>query len=180
MDVPDAPIKVTTDKGGEFANLQGALPDGKLVHVTKQANDKNAISIVDRSIQTLKKDLAAEIADEGGRWDSKLEAVTNSYNARPHSATIVAPDDVTENGPAYFKLLQKNAANFVINQSQTVAKTAQLREAGAFRVSQPSARSFNPQWSDKAYNLKNVKGDQVTNTSNNSYLLNTHAGGTKG
>jgi hypothetical protein len=59
----------------------------------------------------------------------------------------------------------------VINRSQTVAKQTQLREAGAFRVSEPNARSFNPQWSDKAFTLKNVKGDQVTNTSGKSFLL---------
>ena len=59
----------------------------------------------------------------------------------------------------------------MVNQSQTIAKQTQLREAGAFRVSEPNARSFNPQWSDKAFNLKSVKGDQVTNTSNNSFLL---------
>ncbi len=171
VDVPAGPIKVTTDKGGEFSNLEAALPDRKLIHVAKQANDKNAIAVIDRGIQTIKKDISADIADGGGRWDEKIEAVTNSYNDRPHSQTIVAPGEVSENEVAQFKLLQKNAANFVVNQSQTVAKQTQLREAGAFRVSQPNARSFNPQWSDKSYNLKNVKGDQVTNTSNNSFLL---------
>ena len=39
VDIPDGPIKVTTDKGGEFSNLEAALPDGKLIHVAKQAND---------------------------------------------------------------------------------------------------------------------------------------------
>jgi hypothetical protein len=147
------------------------MPDGKLIHVAKQANDKNAIAVIDVGIQQIKKDIAADIADEGGRWDSKLEGVTNAYNDRPHSATVVAPGEVSENKVAQFKLLQKNAANFVVNRSQTIAKQTQLREAGAFRVSEPNARSFNPQWSDKAFNLKHVKGDQVTNTSNKSFLL---------
>jgi hypothetical protein len=171
VDIPDGPIKVTTDKGGEFSNLEAAMPDGKLIHVAKQANDKNAIAVIDVGIQQIKKDIAADIADEGGRWDSKLEGVTNAYNDRPHSATVVAPGEVSENKVAQFKLLQKNAANFVVNRSQTIAKQTQLREAGAFRVSEPNARSFNPQWSDKAFNLKHVKGDQVTNTSNKSFLL---------
>jgi hypothetical protein len=139
--------------------------------VAKQPNDKNAIAVVDRGIQTIKKDIAADIADEGGRWDQKIEDVTNSYNDRPHSQTIVPPGEVAENEVAQFKLLQKNAANFVVNRSQTIAKQSQIKEAGAFRVSEPNARSFNPQWSDKAFNLKSVKGDQVTNTSNKSFLL---------
>ena len=117
VDIPTGPIRVTTDKGGEFSNLESALPDGKLIHVAKQANDKNAIAVIDKGIQTIKQDIAADIADEGGRWDEKLNAVTNSYNDRPHSYTIVPPGEVSENRVAQFKLLQKNAANFVINRS---------------------------------------------------------------
>ncbi|CAE8640671.1 unnamed protein product [Polarella glacialis] len=115
-----------------------------LVHVAKQPNDKNAIAVIDRCIQTLKKDISADIADEGGHWDQKIEAVTKSYNDRPHSQTIVPPNDMTDSRFAQFKLLQKSAANFVVNRSQTIAKQSQLREAGAFKVSEPSPRSFNP------------------------------------
>ena len=161
-------IKVTTDKGKEFTNLDD-VPG--VVHVAKEPNDKNAIAVVDRTIQTIKKDISADIADEGGRWDEKVDGVTTAFNSRPHAQTIVSPNEVATNEVAQFKLLQKNAANFVVNRSQTIAKQTQLREAGAFRVSEPNARSFNPQWSDKAFNLKSVKGDQVTNTSNKSFLL---------
>ena len=139
--------------------------------MAKQPSDKNAIAVIDRGIKTIKQDIAADIADEGGKWDEKLNDVTNSYNDRPHSQTIVPPGEVSENRVAQFKLLQRNAQNFVVNRSQTIAKQTQLREAGAFRVSEPNARSFNPQWSDKAFNLKSVKGDQVTNASGKSFLL---------
>ena len=159
-------IKVSTDKGKEFSNLD-ELPG--VVHVAKEPSNKNAIAVIDKNIQTIKKDISANIADEGGRWDEKVDGVTNAFNSRPHSHTIVAPNEVATNEVAQFKLYQKNAANFVVNRSQTIAKQSQLREAGAFRVSEPNARSFNPQWSDKAFNLKSVKGDQVTNTSGKSY-----------
>jgi hypothetical protein len=151
-----------------------------IVHVAKEPSDKNAIAVIDRTIQTIKKDIASDIIDEGGRWDQKVGGVTTAFNSRPHSQTVVSPNAVATNEVAQFKLLQKNASNFVVNRSQTIAKQTQLREAGAFRVSEPNARSFNPQWSDKAFNLKSVKGDQVTNTSNKSFLLNTHTGSPKG
>ena len=103
-------VKITTDQGREFANLEAALPDDKLIHVTKQPNDKNAIAVVDRTIQTVKKkDIAADIADDGGYWDEKLDGATKAFNARPNSYSTVPPDDVLGNKVADFKILQKNA-----------------------------------------------------------------------
>jgi hypothetical protein len=46
-------IKVTTDKGKEFTDLDEVMPG--VVHVTKDPKDRNAISLVDRGIQTIKK-----------------------------------------------------------------------------------------------------------------------------
>jgi hypothetical protein len=122
-------------------------------------------------IQSLKKDISADIADEGGKWDSKLEDVTDAYNSRPHSHTKVAPKDVEENGVADFKILQTNAKNYVINANQTVSRQTRLRESGAFRVAEPNSRSFNQQWSDTVFNVKNVKGDKVVNSSGKEFLL---------
>ena len=52
---------VTTDEGREFNTLEAALP-GQAVHRTKRPEDRNATAVVDRTIQTLKKDLAGEVA----------------------------------------------------------------------------------------------------------------------
>ena len=56
---------VTTDLGNEFATLDRELP--KAVHPTKRPEDRNAIAVVDRGIQTLKKDLATRVARKGGQ-----------------------------------------------------------------------------------------------------------------
>jgi hypothetical protein len=166
---PGKTIKMSTDKGLEFSNLGAAMAG--VVHVAKQPQDRNGIAVLDRGIKTIKGDLAAEIIDEGGNWDTHLESITNAYNKRPHSHTIVPPEDVIDNEVSQFKLLQKNASNFQFNNSQGVTKTAQLRDAGAFRISTPNKRSFNPQWSDKAFTLDSVKGDKVTDTDGNVTLL---------
>ena len=47
---------VTTDLGNEFQGLEAALPGGA-VHRQKDPTDGNATPVVDRAIQTLKKDL---------------------------------------------------------------------------------------------------------------------------
>ena len=45
---------VTTDQGNEFARLDDVLPEDA-VHREKSPQDKNAIAVVDRGIQSLKK-----------------------------------------------------------------------------------------------------------------------------
>ena len=56
---------VTTDLGNEFQGLEQALPDAA-VHRQKRPEDRNATAVIDRAIQTLKKDLAGRAAREGG------------------------------------------------------------------------------------------------------------------
>ncbi len=170
IDIPDGmQAKVTTDKGGEFVRLGQADPG--IVHVTKLPSDPNGIAVLDRAMQTIKKDISADLADGDHKyWDDALDPVVESYNDRPHSHTVVAPSQVENSKTAEFRLLQKNSAGFVINRSQTNARTAQLKEAGAFRAYEPTPRSFDPRWG-KAFNLKSVKNDVVTNTSGKEFAL---------
>jgi hypothetical protein len=171
IEIPDGMQgKVSTDKGGEFAKLGEADPG--IVHVQKSPSDPNGLATLDRAMQTIKVDLSADLADGDYKyWDDALDPVVESYNNRPHSHTVVPPSQVENSKTAEFRLLQKNAAGFVINRSQTNARTTQLKEAGAFRAYEPtSQRSFDPRYG-KAFNLKSVKGDVVTNTSGKEFAL---------
>eukprot|EP00439_Symbiodinium_sp_Y106_P020515 s10637_g2.t1 len=56
-------------------------------------------AVIDRAIQTLKKDLAGRAARDGGGWGDHVEQVTSAYNKRPHEAVHAAPEDV-EKQPA--------------------------------------------------------------------------------
>ena len=86
-------------------------------------------------MQTIKVDISADLADgDHEYWDDAVDPVVESYNNRPHSFTIVPPSEVENSKTAEFRLLQKNIAGFVINRSQTNARTAQLKEAGMFRA----------------------------------------------
>ena len=88
----DKNFVVTTDLGNEFATLDRELP--KAVHRTKRPEDRNAIAVVDRGIQTLKKDLATRVARKGGQWSDRFERAAGAYNARPHETVHGAPEDV--------------------------------------------------------------------------------------
>ena len=82
---------VTTDLGNEFATLDRELPT-EAVHQTKRPEDRNAIAVVDRGIQTLKKDLATRVARKGGQWSDHFQQTASAYNARPHETVHGAPE----------------------------------------------------------------------------------------
>jgi hypothetical protein len=53
------PALIRTDQGKEFASVAEASHD---IHQARDVRDMNGLSIVDRGIQTIKRDLAAEVA----------------------------------------------------------------------------------------------------------------------
>ncbi|CAE7181179.1 unnamed protein product, partial [Symbiodinium pilosum] len=122
-----------------------ALP-GSVVHRQKDPSDRNATAVINRAIQTLKKDLAGEVARHGGGWGDHVDEATEAYNARPHQAVTVAPKNVETMPAATFRVYQDNAAKFQHNKELTEGRKRRLEEAGAFRAPTNARRSFEPQY----------------------------------
>ena len=89
---------VTTDLGNKFATLDRELPENA-VHRTKRPKDRNAIAVVDRGIQTLKKDWPQGWRARAGSGATTSSGAAGAYNARPHETVHGAPEDV-ERQPA--------------------------------------------------------------------------------
>ena len=142
----DGNFVVTTDLGNEFATLDRELP-AEAVHRTKRPEDRNAIAVVDRGIQTLKKDLATRVARKGGQWSDHFERAAGAYNARPHETAHGAPEDVEKQPATEFRVLQDNADKFQHNKDLT-DRCVKAEDAGAFQAPTNAARSFNPQYGD--------------------------------
>ena len=136
---------VTTDMGNEFRGLEAALPGGA-VHRQKDPSDRNATAVVDKAIQTLKKDLAGMVARRGGGWGEHVDEAAEAYNARPHQAVTVAPEDVETMPTATFRVYQDNATKFQHNKKLTEGRKRRLEEAGAFKAPTNARRSFEPQY----------------------------------
>ena len=134
----DKNFVVTTDLGNEFAN---------------------AIAVVDRGIQTLKKDLATRVARKGGLWSDHFERAAGAYNARPHETAHGAPEDVEKQPATEFRVLQDN----------TDRRVKAVEDAGAFRAPN-AARSFNPQYGD-VQRLGAVDSTTVRSTEGRETLL---------
>ena len=75
--------------------------------------------MVNRGIQTLKKDLATRVARKGGQWSDYCERAAGAYNARPHETVYGAPEDVEKQPATEFRLLQDNADKFQRNNNLT-------------------------------------------------------------
>ena len=81
-----------------------------------------------------------------GGWAEHVENATEAYNARPHEAVTVAPEDVETMPAATFRVYQDNARKFKHNDELTRSRQRRLEEAGAFRAPTNAARSFQPQY----------------------------------
>ena len=81
---------VTTDLGNELASLDRELPEE---HRTKRCEDRNATAVIDRGIQTLKKE--------------------------PHETVYGALEDVERQPATEFRLLQNNVDKFQHNKDLT-------------------------------------------------------------
>jgi len=136
---------LTTDQGNEWKGIGDyALPQGT-VHREKEVQDRNAIAVVDRTIQTLKKDLAAKVARTGQGWATQLAGATEAYNERPHAAVHGEPADAEKPGVQRFFIDQDNADKFLHNRGLTIRRRAALKDAGAFRAPvYGESRSFRP------------------------------------
>ena len=77
----DQDYVLTTDKGNEFSTLQKTIGDA--VHWVKEPADANGLAVIDRSMQTLKKGLASEIAKKGGSFTTHFEKRFDNYNKTP-------------------------------------------------------------------------------------------------
>ena len=103
-------------------------------------------AVVDRGIQTLKKDLATRVARKGGQWGGHFERAAGAYNARPHETVHGAPEDVEKQPATEFRVLQDNADKFQHNKDLTDRRVKAVEDAGAFRADergeelQPSVR----------------------------------------
>ena len=99
------------------------------MHRTKRPEDRNAIAVVDRGIQTLKKDLATRVARKGGQWSDHFQQTASAYNARPHETVHGTPEDVEKQPATEFRVLQDNADRFQHNKDLTNRRIKAVEDA---------------------------------------------------
>ena len=158
---------VTTDMGGEFANLKG------IVHRTKDPASTNGIAVADRTMQTLKKLAVSRMASTDDNWNQALDKATDQYNKRPNPAVFGAPGDVAKHKIAQFFIADENAKHFIHNEKDTDRKANALKREKAFREAVSSGgRSFKPQYSSEVLPVTGLsQGRQYVESNGKQVLL---------
>jgi hypothetical protein len=149
---------IRTDKGREFA----ALDNEQHVHQTRDLRDTNGLAVVDRGIQSIKRDLAAEVGKtKGTKWASVAEKVVRDHNEQPNPAVFGPPDSVEKNPVQQFKVLQRNAEYYAKDAKNTERMKGAIEKAGYFREPIDNAgRSFRPSYGP-AQEVAKVESDYV-------------------
>jgi hypothetical protein len=129
------PKVISSDAGNEWRGpVQTLLDEKGIVHRTKEKADVNALAVLDRFVQTLKKRLAESLADKEGEWADRVPEVVRQYNASPHETLFdEAPQDLGESKVASFMNLQENARKLAHNQTLFKSRKQAVESAGAFR-----------------------------------------------
>jgi hypothetical protein len=139
--IPETPGVLSTDGGLEFSGAFAAELKKRGI-AQKLKDGTNAIAVVDRSIQSLKKTLARIMATQEGSWQKLLAQAVKAINNTPKEVLHhEAPADVLDNPEVSFMLLQDNARALRHNAELLKTRTARLEEAGAMRAPLP-AKSF--------------------------------------
>ena len=97
-DFDQFPIHMVTDRGLEFYNteVQKVFKNYGINHYSTPTRTKWKASMAERVIRTLKSRLQKYfVKSKTHKWIDVLPQVVNDYNATPHSAHGIPPQDVT-------------------------------------------------------------------------------------
>ena len=163
------PAFISSDKGAEFTGpVDEMLLEKNIIHRTKEdTHDMNALSLVDRSIQNIKKRLAESLSKEHGEWVERLPIVTKQYNNTQHPTIRGEPAEFNNQGHEVirFMALADNAEKLKHNQDLLVKRTKKLDNLAGFRVpiGAPKAfqRGFKQRYSSDVHLVKEIKGSVV-------------------
>ena len=144
------------------------LQEKRIIHRTKEdTHDMNALSVVDRGIQNIKKRLAESLAAQHGEWAERLAIVTKQYNNTQHPTIRGEPAEFNTEGHDVirFMALADNAEKLQHNQNLLVKRTKKLEDLAGFRVpiGAPKAfqRGFKQRYSSDVHLVKEIKGSVV-------------------
>ena len=161
---------ISSDAGPEYSRIDAILPEQAAHRAKVGAND---LSIVDRAMMSVKKDLGAVAARKGGDWDKNLPGVVQAYNSRDHEAVFGAPEDVELVPEQEFYVLKANADKFMQNRGQAERKMASIKESRTIRPPvDRGGRSFNPSYGDPV-KVRKVESDFVTTTGGKQFATKT-------
>ena len=145
------PLKVIShDQGNEWGGKVAKLLDNRgIASRLKATGDRNALSVVDRTIQTIRTRLSKALtAKNKARWDTEIKNIEESYNSTSHGHLMgEEPGNVPD--VVKFKLFQDSAQAIENNNEMNKKQTEAIESTQKFRAPLPKSkfeRSFAPKY----------------------------------
>jgi len=170
------PVKViSSDQGGEFlnGNVSRLLERRGIAHRLKNPEQKDALSVLDRTVQNIKLRLNKVLtARNKSRWDQEIKAVQDSYNTNDHSH-LMGEEPNSIPSVVKFKLFQESAQAIAENHERNKKQTEALESTQKFRAplkQKDFSRGFKPRFSE----LKTVRSTEagvVTDSKGDRHLI---------
>ena len=176
--LPKKPKVIASDNGNEFLGATAELLlDRGIAHRLKPVGDINALGLIDKAIQTLKKKIAELSARTKRTWPDLLQQAVSAVNATPKPGVLHgdSPEEVADDDEVKFLLQLDQAHNFRHNTRLTEQRQAKLESDGAFRAPLPGStskfkRGFRATYGD-VQQVRNVRGGMVTATDGTRHSL---------
>ena len=169
---------IASDNGNEFLGpVADLLLDRGIAHRLKPVGDVNALGVVDRTIQSLKKKLAELSSTTKRTWPDLLQQAVGALNSTPKPGVLHgdSPEEVKDDPEVQFLLQQDQARAFKHNAKLTEQRQARLESDGAFRAPLPGStskfkRSFRATYGE-ALRPQSIRGGMVTATDGSRHAL---------
>jgi hypothetical protein len=167
---PKMPKLITSDNGNEFLGpVSTLLTRLNIAQRYKAVGDVNAIGVVDRTIQTLKRKLAELAGARARPWSAILDQAVQGMNDTPKPVLHGdAPSEVRGDDDVSFMLQQDQARSLQHNKKLTARRQNTLEDAGGFRAPLPDStskfkRGFQATYGD-VKQMASIRGSTVTDT----------------
>ena len=131
------PKECTMDAGLEFSGVfQAYLTDNGTT--IRMKTGLNSLAVLDRAQQSLRKIIGNLQTGNDKGWSEVIKNAELIYNGRSHDALYgESPDGLTENNEVQYELQKEHGLKIRENQKQHAAKTARLKDRGAYRLPLP-------------------------------------------
>jgi len=149
------PVHIITDRGLEFYNsqVQKVFKNYGIHHFSTPTKTKWKASMAERVIRTLKSRLQKYfVRNKTKRWKDVLDQVVKNYNATPHSAHKLPPQDVTsENRDEVYKRLYPHKSIRTVCRLQVEDKVRIIKDKSLFE------KGYTANWSEQIYKIREIR-----------------------
>ena len=154
-DFDEFPINLVTDRGLEFYNseVRKIFDSYGINHYSTPTKTSWKASVAERVIRTIKSRLYRYFkAKKTTNWVDVLPDFTSNYNATPHSAHGLPPDDVSsENRDIVYKKLYPFNSLTIVCKLKIGDKVRKIRDKSLFE------KGYTENWSEEIYTISAVR-----------------------